>query len=51
MSLEQYYPYEQNLVYGLSAGTINDFDFFNIHSGRQHEEESDDAKVINILIW
>jgi len=51
MSLEQYYPYEQNLVYGLSAGTINDFDFFNIHSGRQqHEEESNDAKVINILI-
>jgi hypothetical protein len=38
-----YYQYEQeNLFYGLSAGTITEFNFFN---NRQHEEESDDAKV------
>jgi PAS domain-containing protein len=37
-----YYQYEQeNLFYGLSAGTITEFNFFN---NRQHEEESDDAK-------
>jgi PAS domain-containing protein len=37
-----YYQYEQeNLFYGLSAGTITEFNFFN---NRQQEEESDDAK-------
>jgi hypothetical protein len=42
-----YYQSEQeNLFYGLSAGTINEFDLFNI---RQQQEESDDAKVMNRL--
>jgi hypothetical protein len=47
MSLHQYYQYEQhNSFFDLSAGSIKDFDFFNIHSGRQGEEEFDGAKVI-----
>lgn len=46
MSLQQYYHYEQqNAFLDLSAGTINELDFFNLHSGRQQEEELDDAKV------
>jgi PAS domain-containing protein len=41
MSLHQYY---QNSFFDLSAGSINDFDFFNINSGRQQEEEFDGTK-------
>ena len=37
-----YYQYEQeNMFYGLSAGTINEMNFYNF----RQEEESDDAKV------
>jgi PAS domain-containing protein len=45
MSLNQSYQYEQqNSFFDLSAGSINDFDFFNIHSGRQQEIEFDGDK-------
>ena len=46
MSLHQYYQYEQqNAFLDLSAGTINELNFFNLHSGRQQAEELDDTKV------
>jgi hypothetical protein len=52
MSLQQYYQSEQhNSFFDLSAGSIKDFDFFNIHSGRhQVEEEFYCAKVIEYLL-
>ncbi len=51
MSLNQSYQYEQqNSFFDLSAGSINDFDFFNIHSGRQQEIEFDGDKVMIIFI-
>jgi len=51
MSLNQSYQYEQqNPFFDLSAGSINDFDFFNIHSGRQQEIEFDGDKVMIIFI-
>ncbi len=51
MSLNQSYQYEQqNSFFDLSAGSINDFDFFNIHSGRQQEAEYDGGKVMIIFI-
>ncbi|CAF2987649.1 unnamed protein product [Rotaria sp. Silwood2] len=40
MSLHSYYQYEQqnqNSFFDLSAGSINDFDFCNIDTGRQQE--------------
>lgn len=48
MSLHQYYQFEQqNAFFDLSAGSIKDFDFFNIHSSRQEEEEEfDGTKVV-----
>jgi hypothetical protein len=46
MFLHQHFQYEhQNGFFDLSAGSINDFDFFNINSG-QHQEDFDGAKVI-----
>jgi PAS domain-containing protein len=39
MSLNEFYQYEQQQAFfDLSAGSINDFDFFNIHSDRQQED-------------
>jgi hypothetical protein len=47
MSLQQYYQFEQHSsFFDLSAGSIKNFNFFNIHSGQQDEEEFDGAKVI-----
>ena len=45
MSLHQFYQYEQNPFFDLSAGPINQMNFFNIHSGRQ-EDELDGVKVM-----
>jgi hypothetical protein len=47
MSVHQYY---QNSFFDLSAGSINDFDFFNIHSGQQQEEDFDGTKVMIVFI-
>lgn len=48
MSLHTYFhPYEhqsQHDFHDISAGSINDFQFFNIDSGRQ-QKEFDGAKV------
>ena len=50
MSLNQYYQYEQQQgFFDLSAGSINDFDYFNIHSDHQ-QEDFDGGKVILTLI-
>jgi PAS domain-containing protein len=39
MALYQYSQYEQqNAFFDLSAGPINGFDFFNLNTGRKHEE-------------
>ncbi len=47
MSLQQYYQFEQHSsFFDLSAGSIKNFNFFNIHSDQQDEEEFDGAKVI-----
>lgn len=46
MSLHEYYQFEQQQqqsLFDLSAGSIKDFSFFNIHSGRQ-EDEFDNGK-------
>jgi len=45
MSLQQYYQFEyQQPLFDLSAGSIKDFNFFNIHSSRQGDE-FDNAKL------
>ncbi len=47
MSLQEYYQFEQySSLFDLSAGSIKNFNFFNIHSDQQDEEEFDGAKVI-----
>ena len=49
MSLQQYYQFEyQHPLFDLSAGSIKDFNFFNIHSSRQGDE-FDNAKVESLF--